>query len=391
LNSPNWPLHIAFHYPGINLGGHQTYTLGLMRELVAFGHRVSWIYHYGDTLLADIEQIGTACRLPMPRFNAGRFGVQRVLNRQYYWRVGAHLIVRFCRREAVDVLVTASTPDTIIGNTVARRTGTRHFRFLGGSLRQVEPHWLARWPSWRIDTGITGYFGWDAVFDELAGVHVPREKCVSLPFAVDTVRHHPLPIRERLEIRRGMGLRDDALVIGWIGRTNRNMQVWDTVKLARRVRALGFENFQLLLVGGGDDFEALKAEVRDAGLADRSVLTGWMPYDRMNAMANAMDIVPLLEPDPHGGSIVREAMAAGRVALSVDGPSRVQQSFMHDSHAILVPSATYLESAAAAVVALARDPEQREQLGQSAAQYAREQMSFRRLAERFLAGIARFA
>jgi len=390
MTAPSRPRHIAFHYPGINLGGQQTYTLGLMRELVALGHRLSWVYHYGDALLPDIARIGTALRLPMPKFNAGAFGVQRVLNRQYYWRVGAHLMSGFCRREAVDVLVTASTPDTIIGNSVARRTGTRHFRLLGGSLRQVEPHWLERWPSWGIDTGITGYFGWDAVLEELVGFGVTRHKCVSLPFPVDTVKHHPLPLNERLEIRRGLGLRDDALVIGWIGRTNRNMQVWDTVALARRVRALGFENFQLLLVGGGTDFEALKTEVRDAGLADRSVLTGWMPYDRMNAMANAMDIVPLLEPDPHGGSILREAMAAGRVALSVDGPSRVQRSFMHDAHAVLVPSATYLESAAQAVLVLAADPARREALGHAAALYAREKMSFRRLAEEFLAGVARF-
>jgi glycosyltransferase involved in cell wall biosynthesis len=383
------PLHVAFHYPGINLGGQQTYTLGLMRELVALGHRVSWIYHHGDALRADIERVGAAHRLPMPRFNAGRFGVQRVLNRQYYWRVGAHLVRRLCRTQAVDVLITASTPDSIIGNAVARRTGTRHVRILGGSLRQVEPHWLARWPRWRLDAGISGYLGWDAVLEELMDVGVPRHKCVTLPFPVDTARHHPLPPARRLEIRRGLGLRDDALVIGWIGRTNRNMQVWDTVALARRLRARGFENFQLLLVGGGDDFDALGREVREAGLADRSILTGWMPYDAMNDLANAMDIVPLLEPDPHGGSIVREAMAAGRVALSVDGPSRVQRSFMQEAHAVLVPSATYLESATDAVIALAADPARRDRLGEAAARYAREQMSFRRLAEAFLAGVER--
>ncbi len=389
MSAPGRPLHVAFHYPGINLGGQQTYTLGLMRELVALGHRASWIYHYGDALLADIKKVGTAHRLPLPRFNDGRFGVQRILNRQYYWRVGSHHMLRLCRNQTVDVLVTASTPDTIIGNVVSQRSGTRHFRLLGGSLRQVEPHWLARWPSWRLDAGISGYLGWDAVLEELMQFGVPRYKCVTLPFPVDIVRHHPLPKGRRLEIRRGLGLRDDALVIGWIGRTNRNMQVWDTVALARRLRERGFENFQLLLVGGGDDFDALDMEVRAAGLADRSVLTGWMPYEAINELANAMDIIPLLESDPHGGSILREAMAAGRVALSVDGPSRVQRSFMHDAHAVLVPSDNYLEAATDAVIALAADPVRRERLGEAAAMYARERMSFRRLAEAFLAGIER--
>ena len=118
--------------------------------------------------------------------------------------------------------------------------------------------------------------------------------------------------------------------------------------------------------------------------------TAQKPQAVIDAMANAMDVVPLLEPDPHGGSILREAMAAGRLALSVDGPSRVQRSFMHDAHAVLVPSATYLESAAQAVLALAADPARREALGDAAARYARDQMSFRRLAEEFLAGVARF-
>jgi hypothetical protein len=109
----------------------------------------------------------------------------------------------------------------------------------------------------------------------------------------------------------------------------------------------------------------------------------------MNAVTNAMDVVPLLEPDPHGGSIVREAIAAGRVALSVDGPSAVQREFMKPGHSILVPSVGYLDHAVEAVIRLAHAPAERLALGTAAATYAASSMTFRRQAEALVDGLTR--
>ena len=64
-----------------------------------------------------------------------------------------------------------------------------------------------------------------------------------------------------------------------------------------------------------------------------------------------MDIVPLLESDPHGGSILREAMACGKLVLTVDGPSHAQTSFItHQTTGLLVDSATFLNDAFDAVL-----------------------------------------
>ena len=382
-------MHIAFHYPGLNLGGQQTQTLRLMQELNAMGHRVSWIYHAPGPLLEEARTHGTAHRIRMLPFNAGRFGIQRITNRAIYRVTGTWQLLRYCRRERVDALITANTPDSILGARVAARSSTRHFRTLGGSLKQVEPHWLARYATLGVDERTSGYFGWPAVLEELAEVGVSSRKFVVLPMAVDTRRHFPLSEEERRGVRASLGIPGDALVIGWVGRVADNMQVWDTVELGRRLRARGLSDFRLLFVGGGDALDRLRAELDSSGLAPQSVVTGWVPYDRVNALVNAMDIVPLLEPDPHGGSIVREAIAAGSVALSVDGPSRVQREFMRPQHAVLVPSAGYMEHAAEAVARLSADPAQRRGLGEAAVAYARREMSFRGQAEALVAGIER--
>ena len=59
-----------------------------------------------------------------------------------------------------------------------------------------------------------------------------------------------------------------------------------------------------------------------------------------------MDVVPLLARDPQGGSIIREAMAAGKLTVSVDGPSKVQSEIMKEDYSLLVPSKNFAHEAA---------------------------------------------
>jgi len=98
--------------------------------------------------------------------------------------------------------------------------------------------------------------------------------------------------------------------------------------------------------------------------------------EQVNRYVNAMDIVPLLEEDPQGGSIVREAMACGRIALSVDGTSGTQRRFMPAGAAILVPPGQFVAAAADAILTLADDPQARATIGKNARRYAVHHMSF---------------
>jgi glycosyltransferase involved in cell wall biosynthesis len=240
----------------------------------------------------------------------------------------------------------------------------------------VEPtlYRVYRWSG--IDRLIDGYFGWPAVFEELAARGVPASKFVELNNAVDTELFRPLPASERDQFRRMLGIAPDELVIGWVGRISPDMQVGNTVQLCARLRHRGLDRFRLLLVGGGPWLDGLRTMIGELGLAERSLLTDWVPVEQVGGYINAMDVVPLLEADPQGGSIVREAMACGRVALSVDGASGTQRRFMHGDHAVLVPPQQFLERAADAVMSLAGDPGARERIGANARRYAVAEMSF---------------
>lgn len=363
-------MNIVFFYESMDLGGQQTQTYQLLRRIAAHGHSVSWAYTQGSAMKPRVEEHARVRRV------GKRIGSKDYLRRPWGIVARARALATWLKAERADVVVSGSGIGSLIAGLAARRAGARHFRLVGCSLRQVEPTLYRSYRWCGIDRLIDGYFGWPAVFDELASRGVPSRKFVELNNAVDTDLFLPLPASEREEFRRTLGIATGELVIGWIGRISPDMQVGNTVQLCATLRRRGLDRFRLLIVGGGPWMDGLRTMIDELGLTDRSLLTGWVPMEQVCRYINAMDIVPLLEADPQGGSVVREAMACGRVALSVDGASGTQRRFMQGDHAVLVPPQQFLERAADAVVALAGDPGARERIGRNARGYALAEMSF---------------
>lgn len=363
-------MNIVFFYESLALGGQQTQTYQLVRRLAERGHRMSWVYLCGGGLEAQVAEHARIRRIARP------FGKKDYLLRP--WRIlgAAYELSTWMRAERADIVVSGSGIGSLVAGLASRRTGARHFRLVGCSLQQIERtlYRVYRWCG--IDRLIDGYFGWPAVFDELASKGVSREKFIEVDNAVDTEMFVPLTEEERKEIRRSLGIEADELVIGWIGRVAENMQVGNTVDLCAELRRRGFDRFRLLAVGGGPWMDALRSKIDRLGLTRHSLLTDWVPMEQVNRYVNAMDIVPLLEEDPQGGSIVREAMACGRIALSVDGSSGTQRRFMPAGAAVLVPPEQFISAAADAVLALAADLPGRSSIGENARRYAVQHMSF---------------
>ena len=168
------------------------------------------------------------------------------------------------------------------------------------------------------------------------------------------------------------------------------MQVRHTVAMAARMHEMGFSRFRLLLVGDGPWTGELRAMLEAHGLEDRTEITGWVHPSKIPGLLNAIDVMPLLEEDPHGGSCVREAMATGSVVLSVDGVSGTQRSFITDDvSGVLVGPERFVDDAARACISLATDPDRRARLGRSARTYVEEHMSFDRAASVFENGCRR--
>jgi starch synthase len=84
------------------------------------------------------------------------------------------------------------------------------------------------------------------------------------------------------------------------------------------------ETFELTVVGGGPEADALRSRAASGGAADRIEFTGQVPYDRVEqAYADADVFVhPGVWPEPFGRTIL-EAMQAGLpvVATNVGGPA----------------------------------------------------------------------
>ena len=370
-------MHILFYYPNLNLGGQQTQLVQISEALKEMGHKVSFLYQFEGKLSERASKSAYLKKIKLPVYNQSRFGIIRILKRWAYHFLGALQIKYYCNSKKVDVILSSNTPDTITLNKVSKATEIPHFRMLGGSMKQVEPHWLEKYERLNIDSHVDGYFGWPAVFDELKAANISKEKFIEMPFAVNTKDFFPLKEEIRKEKRSNLGIQMDTIVIGWIGRVAKNMQIWNTVELVDRLVDQGYTNIVFLCIGGGDEFEYLKRLINERGLEKYTILTDWIPYNEMNTYINCMDIIPLLEDDPQGGSIIREAMACGRVALSVDGISGTQSWFMKEECAILVKPENYLQEATDKIIELIEDKEYLERLGKNARNYVDQELQFK--------------
>jgi glycosyltransferase involved in cell wall biosynthesis len=139
---------------------------------------------------------------------------------------------------------------------------------------------------------------------------------------------HPLRDEERLQLRRHLGIRDDAAVVGIVGR----LQPWKgqhrVLRAVARLRRRGFR-VHALVVGGDAHGRSPEYEPYLRSLADELDLVGAVaftghvpdpvPYlSAMDVMVNASDDEPF-------GLVLVEAMALGIAVVAVDsgGPSEI--------------------------------------------------------------------
>lgn len=362
-------MKMLFFYESANLGGQQTHTFNLVKGVAARGHDVVWAYLYGSAMRPAFETCATVEHIPINLRPKGYL--------YQPWKVLAiaRQLAKICQSHEVTVVISGSGIGSLMCGIAARLLKIRHYRIVGCSLVQIEKrlYRLYRWIG--IDRLIDGYFGWPAQFEELERKRVPRSKFIEIGNSVDTQMFCPLDPQSRANTRASLAIGPDDFVIGWVGRPTK-YQVRNTVALGRTLKEKGFTRFKLLFVSGGPELPVLKQAVREAQLDAFAVFTGWVPMEEVNTYLNAMDVVPLLEADPHGGSLLREAMAAGRIALSVDGQSGSQRRFMPNGSAILVAHDDFVEHAADALLAIATDSKRREQIERSAREYALAHMSF---------------
>jgi glycosyltransferase involved in cell wall biosynthesis len=152
---------------------------------------------------------------------------------------------------------------------------------------------------------------------------VPASRIEVVPNGIDLDLFRFDPVR-RHRTRRRLGLPYDAFVVGGIGRLTSGKRFDVLVRALARLPG----DCWLLLVGGGPDEHVLRREAREAGVADRVLLTGERPglpdgspgLD-LPSLACAMDVLASPSPEEAFGLAAVEGLASGLPVLYASCPA----------------------------------------------------------------------
>ena len=225
-----------------------------------------------------------------------------------FWRV-----VKALRQERVDVLLGLQPLSNL-------------FVGLAGSIARVRnrvsayhgPFWSANQTLMNLDALVASlgfYTQMVACSNSVADSFRARSKAYD-PVEVIVNGHNAPRLYPRAEARAELGLPAGGFVLGQIGRLSHQKNQGFSLELMRDL-----PDAQLVLLGIGPDESAVRAQIADAGIADRVRIIPALAHDRIGMFYSAIDLV--LFPSRYEGLSLAaiEAIHAGVPLLCTDIPS----------------------------------------------------------------------
>lgn len=157
----------------------------------------------------------------------------------------------------------------------------------------------------------------DAMTDRLvvAGV-APREKFVTVYSGME-VEPFLRAGESRQRVRRELGFRDEAIVVGKVARLF-HLKGHNDVIAAARMAVEREPRLRFLLVGDGVLRPRLERAIAAAGMSDRFCFTGLVPPERIAELIGAMDIVVHASLREGLARVLPQTLIAGRPVISYD-------------------------------------------------------------------------
>jgi Glycosyltransferase len=122
---------------------------------------------------------------------------------------------------------------------------------------------------------------------------VPTDRITLIPNGVRLATHQFDP-GSRQSIRHELGVDDQAIVVGCVGRLHVQKRLDRALHAAAVLRNWGEgQRFRFLLVGGGPDEARLRALAHDLGLGEMVTFVGQVPPDRVASYYAAADVALL--------------------------------------------------------------------------------------------------
>jgi glycosyltransferase involved in cell wall biosynthesis len=369
-------INFLYFIEGLNLGGQQSFYYNVFKH-VSDDMNISVAYlkeqddmldHYME-FAVKADRIGDGDALIYANFG----GMMKYVKLIYKLSV-------YVKKNEIDFIACNAFVTFMVANAVSLLTGTKCVRFIGGDLRRSGAKYFNNRFLSFIYKIPTKYFGYSFMYQELVkrGVNPNKMAWKYSGHGVDTELFKPAP--ELVDdLKQELGIPPSTIVIGWIGRLPHIKEIFETIDVLKELKKLSID-FRFLIVGDGPARGRVEEELSQIDALKQTILLGFVPYREVYRYINVMDIVPLLDEDPHGGSIIREAMACGKVVITTDGASGVQRGLVDNNlSGILVLPEDRVSEAAKAIRDLFSNPGKINRIGIAARDKAVKELSFSHL------------
>ncbi len=332
-------LQVASAFP--NWGGAELHALNLSQQLQRRGHDVTVACRPGRFVEERARQMG----LPT---------VPITVRKQNDWQdYGA--LYRFLREKQIDVLHAHWSTDMIVPPTAALRAHVP-VRIL---TRHMPYPFKNRFGSWLYSQVL-----WTRLVTVSASVRETLLACGVAPDKVEVI-HHGTNIEEFIQttaspqsIRHGLGIPDDCLTVGIVGRIapEKGHQV-----LLQAAALLGDRYpIRFIIVGDGPSEAAVRDAVGRLGLEERVVFAGFR--GDVNNVIAALDILTLPSTwNEPCAAVVQQAMALGKPVIGTRAGGTPEMVVEGETGLLVPPSDA--PALADAIARLAGDAFLRKRLG----------------------------
>lgn len=282
------------------------------------------------------------------------------------------------RRQQIDVVHAHMARDYSLASYAARRNrqtkfvATRHVLF---QLNRLHRHTLSR------ATRVIAVSG--AVAKELRAQGILSESQIAMiPNGIDVDRFgRACDGFDRAQYLQGMGLPQDALLVGSIGEL-RTLKRHDDFIRAAAIVVRKFPETQFVLAGldtsaSGEVRKQLEKLVSELGLRDCFYFLGWL--DEAEKLLCAMDVFVSASETESFGLVIAEAMAAGTAVVSTE--TEGAKEVIEDQETGLLAPIGDVQRIAEAVCGLLGKPEQRRAMGVRARDAANTRFSLKRMVD----------
>lgn len=295
-------------------------------------------------------------------------------------------LIRYLRKSRCKVLHTHSSKAGILGRLAGRIAGTPVIIHTvhGWSFHEYMSPWLRKTyiflERWMADScqALIAVSQKDIEKGLQASIGRPQQYHLirsAIPMEQFDPAHY-----DRQIIRQSLGIPDDAVVVGNIGRFSPQKNPLDWVRVASLIAAREEKAF-FLLVGDGPMRAEVEEHLDQTGIRKRTILTG-LRRDIPQLLA-AMDIFLITSLWEGLPRVIPQAMAMGLPVLanSADG---VQEIIQNGENGYLF-QAGEIEQMAEVCVQLMHDPDQRMDLGQRGRESVLQAFDLQRMIEQITA------